>query len=282
MVLALQRAIGNSAVTSLLTRRKQDQAAGESRDPGGSDLSPLPGVIQRQQSPTRRELRREAHLRRLAVWPREALGEWRRLNSGEQTFVVMSMLSRYGERFAREFLAHARRRRRSEPTVHVTNVPSPSPRQLEGRGYQRVGIINDVEKWVHPSGDEYWFLPSARQEQQQQQPSSASSAGQGRTTGGTDIENPPRIDPSVDPETVYGPERRSRPGAHVMGQHGYAAQYQDGTIVLFRDGSTAPQTYRPRPGGGYDFYDENGEKTENVVIVIDPDEVFGSPGGAAP
>jgi hypothetical protein len=69
----------------------------------------------------------------------------------------------------------------------------------------------------------------------------------------------------------------------VGGQTGRATQYTDGTIVVEPEGSRAV-TYRPRPDsqGAYDFYDENGDKVENVSIVLDPDEVFGGARSGGP
>ena len=91
------------------------------------------------------------------------------------------------------------------------------------------------------------------------------------------MENPLHLDTSADPETVYGPEVATRDDAEVFGSRGYAIRYADGTIEVFAEGSTGPVTYRPQPGGvkAYEFYDEHGDKFENLIIAIDPDEVFG-------
>jgi hypothetical protein len=206
------------------------------------------------------------------VWPREALDEWRRLNSGEQTVVVLYMTGNYGSDFAQQFLTYASQRRRPQPVINVTNIFDETPQQLRRRGLRPAGTFMGMEHWVHPSGNELWRIlpsPSRQQPAAQNQPQPA--------------ENLPHIDPSANPETVYGPRRRAASGVTVGGQTGRATQYTDGTIVVEPEGSRAV-TYRPRPDsqGAYDFYDENGDKVENVSIVLDPDEVFGGARSGGP
>lgn len=67
-----------------------------------------------------------------------------------------------------------------------------------------------------------------------------------------------------------------------MGQSGRAVKHEDGTILLYPPGSRTPVTYRPRPGasGAYDYYGPDGVKAENVIVVIDPDEVFSAAAGS--
>jgi hypothetical protein len=236
-------------------------------------------VVSRQpeEQPTRRQIARDNQLRRLAVWPAEALHEWRRLSEAERTVVVLYMLGNYGADFANQFNANAKNRRRRQPVTHVTNVITETAPQLQRRGYRFVTMFGNMEKWVHPSGDELWrILPSPSPAREQ-----AEEAPPGQTQQ-PPASNPTRYDPSADPRTLFGAERQSRTGGTVMGQRGRVVQHADGTIVLYPDGSSGRVIYRPTPGGtAYEYYGEDGERVENVFITIELDEIFGGTSGAA-
>jgi hypothetical protein len=242
-------------------------------------------VIRREEEPTRRQIARDTHFRRLAVWPSEALYEWRRLNSGEQMVVVLYMAGNYGHDFASQFLTYARRRRRPEPVAHWTNILTETREHLQRRGYRFVVTSMGIEHWVHPSGNSlHRILPSRRSEQEgppasaEQRPSQEQPSPPARQE---EPENPPRINPSADPEAAYGPVAQSREGAEIMGQSGRAFEHEDGTILLYPPDSRTPITYRLRPGasGAYDYYAPDGVKAENVIIMIDPNELFRAAGG---
>lgn len=226
-------------------------------------------VLARQ---TRTEVARDEYLRGLARRPSEALGQWRRLRPGEQTVVVTYMSAYYGLTFAQRFMDTVRRRPRPEMVIHITNLPEVTPERLRRSGYRLLGTFERIEYWVHPSGNEVWVLRSAPRAPQPPQPPPQPEPP----------ENPPRIRIPADPERVYGRSVAERADANIAGLNGYAVRYADGTLEFYREGTTGPWTYRPRPGGGYDFYDENGEKTEGLVMIIDPDEVFGAARGASP
>lgn len=242
------------------------------------------GMLQRQRArpdePTRREVAQDIRLRRLAIWPNEALYAWRRLNSGERTLVTFHMIGNYGEDFTRQFLTHANARRRRTPVHHYTNILNQTHEQLQRRGYRYVITSMGIERWVHPSGDTLnRILPSQRSAPEAPPTPETEPSATPPTTGpAEETENPPRIDPNVDPERAYGPQVQARDGAAIMGQSGRAVEYEDGTILIYPPGSRTPITYRPRPEGygTYDYYDQTGEKAEGVIIAIDPDEVFGS------
>jgi len=243
-------------------------------------------VIRREEEPTRQQIARDTHLRRLAVWPNEALYEWRQLNSGEQMVVVFYMTENYGHDFASQFLTYARRRRRPEPVAHWTNILTETRERLQRRGYRFVVTSMGIEHWVHPSGNTlHRILPSRRSEQQAAPPESTERRPPQEQPSlpapQEETENPPRINPSADPEANYGPAVQSRDGAEIMGQSGRAVEHEDGTILLYPPGSRIPITYRPRPGGAYDYYGPDGVKAENVIIAIDPDEVFSASEGSS-
>ena len=88
--------------------------------------------------------------------------------------------------------------------------------------------------------------------------------------------NPSHIDPLTDPK---GPEIAENWDAEFPGgEKGHAIRYMDGTIRLFREGTTGFVTYLPKPNsiGQYDKYDENGNKlSELITFFLDPDEIFG-------
>jgi hypothetical protein len=223
--------------------------------------------------PTQREVRRDEFLRGLARRPSEALSQWRQLQPGEQTVVATYMAMYYGLTFAQRFADTARRHRRPETVINITNFPEFTPERLQRSGYRFLGSFERIEYWVHPSGNEIWVIRSAL---------SASSSTSPQSSTNMPPDNPPHMNTSGDPETAYGRRLADRADADIMGSHGYAVRYADGTIELYREGTTGSWTYRPRPGGGYDFYDENGNKTEGVILAIDPDEIFGTAGGRRP
>ena len=69
----------------------------------------------------------------------------------------------------------------------------------------------------------------------------------------------------------------SRADATVFGARGFAILYADGTLELFQEGTVAPITFRPQPGGvnAYDYYDQEGIKVEGIIIVLSADRIFG-------
>lgn len=222
--------------------------------------------------PTKKEVRRDEFLRGLARRPSEALSQWRRLKAGEQTIVVTYMAAYYGLTFAQRFSDTVKRHPKPETVIHVTNLPEYTPERLQKSGYKFLGSFERIEYWVHPSGNEIWVIRST--------PTETPAPPQPTTT--EPPENPPRINVSVDPEAAYGRRVAERIDANVGGLHGYAIRYADGTIEFFKEGTTGPWTYRSRSGGGYDFYDEKGEKTEGLIMILDPDEIFGTAGGQNP
>ncbi|MBA2302354.1 MAG: hypothetical protein H0W08_06925, partial [Acidobacteria bacterium] len=225
---------------------------------------------------TRRQIARDNHLRRLAVWPREALDEWRSLSEGDRMTVVMYMIGNYGADFATQFNNNAKEKRRREPVTNVTNV-NQTPQQLMQRGYRFVVTMGGIEKWVRPNGDEFWYIvPSQSRPPDNPPPGPQPPPPQPAS-------NPPRYNPSADPVRLFGRERQVRAGATIMGQRGRAVQHEDGTIVLHPEGSNGHLIYRQSPGGSaYEFYGEDGEKVENVFIVVETDDVFGGTGAATP
>lgn len=241
-------------------------------------------IIRREEEPTRRQIERDSYLRRLAVWPEEAHEAWRRLGPAEQTVVVVYMTGNYGSDFAGQFLAYARNRRRPEPVSHWTNILRETHDQLRQRGYRWVVTSMGIEHWVHPSGNSLHRILPSRRSERQTAPSASSERSprqeQPPQSAEEIHENPPRIDPSADPVAAYGPVVQSRERAEIMGQNGRAVEYEDGTILLYPEGSSIPVTYRPSPGGynAYDYYGQDGMKFENLIVAIEPDELFGAGG----
>jgi len=225
-------------------------------------------ILQMQENPTRRQIRRDDFLRRLARNPGDALPRWRRLNTGERAVLVTYMTLFYDSIFASRFREYASRRSHPEQTIHITNTSNPTSEQLRIRGYRLYRTSLQVQFWIHPSGNQVWRIISSPQSEELQQNSEVSPRNEEAF-----IENPPQIDTNADPVTVYGRSRR-RGNANIFGSRGYAVQYADGTIELFEEGTNAPSTYKPRVGGGYDLYDTDGIKVENVILLIDPEQVF--------
>ncbi len=225
-------------------------------------------ILQMQENPTPRQIRRDDLLRRLARNPGDALTHWRRLSTGERSDLVTYMTSFYDSLFASQFREYASLRRHPEQTIHITNTPKPTSEQLRIRGYHLYRTSLRVEFWMHPSGNQFWRIISSPQSEGLQQSSEVSSRNEEAF-----IENPPLIDTNADPVTVYGRSKR-RGNANIFGSRGYAVQYADGTIELFEEGTNAPTTYKPRVGGGYDLYDTDGIKVENVILLIDPEYMF--------
>lgn len=222
--------------------------------------------------PTRKEVRRDEFLRGLARRPSDALSQWRRLRPGEQTVVVTYMTAYYGLTFAQRFMDTVKRHPKPETVIHVTNLPEYTPERLQKSGYKFLGSFERIEYWVHPSGNEIWVIRSV--------PTETPAPLKPPTT--EPPENPPHINIPADPEAAYGRRVAERMDANVGGLHGYAVRYADGTIEFYKEGTTGPWTYRLRPGGGYDFYDEKGEKTEGLIMILDLDEIFGTAGGQSP
>ncbi|MEA5115240.1 MAG: hypothetical protein VB050_14565 [Geobacteraceae bacterium] len=238
-------------------------------------------IIRREEEPTRRQIERDNYLRRLAAWPDEALDAWRRLMPGEQTVVVVYMSGNYGSDFASQFLGYAQSLRRPEPVSHWTNILRESPEELRRHGYRWVVTSMGIEHWVHPSGNSLHRILPSRRSEPRTEPSASSERGprEGQPPQATEEirENPPHIDPSADPAAAYGPVVQSREGAVIMGQNGRAVEHEDGTILLYPDGARTPVTYRPSPGGynAYEYYGQDGTKFENLIVAIDPENVFG-------
>ena len=118
--------------------------------------------VKSTQELTKRQLTRDNFLRNLAASPDAALRYWRRLRPGEQTIVVTYMAIFYGLTFARRFLAGASSRSHPETVITITNVPGLTPAQLEARGYRRAGGDDNIQFWVHPSGNEIWILSPSK------------------------------------------------------------------------------------------------------------------------
>jgi hypothetical protein len=135
---------------------------GPSRSPCGPTLRSPAGVLRRQDArpPTEKELKAEAHLRRLATLPDEALTEWKRLNDAERSFVVQVMMGRYGLEFAQDFLQYATGKKKPNIVVNITNLPENQPKELAKRGFQHA--FDNI--WVHPSGESYRVYPPASKE----------------------------------------------------------------------------------------------------------------------
>lgn len=229
---------------------------------------------------TRRQSRHDERLKKLAIWPGDALTEWKRLRKNEQQTILEGMTKKYGSVFVRLFQEYASGTLKPNIVMDVRIAkqwPNLTPKWFAKRGYHYAGRTpvagGRITYWVHPSGRQIRLVTipwsTSQATAKEPQPVQERQPEQG--------ENPPRIDPSVDAEKVYGQEITSRQDAVILGQKGYAIQYGDGTIELFLEGTTAHFTYRPRPDslGAYDFYDEKGEKAEGVVISIDPSTVFG-------
>jgi hypothetical protein len=228
----------------------------------------------------RRRNRSDKALRELAVWPDEALSKWKHLNEDERSTVMLHMFAKYGDAFMRLFQEYAlgKRTPKIETDVRVARQwPDITPEWFAQRGYRFAGYTpvgsGRIEYWVHPSGKQIrrTTIPEAQ---------ARGSEPEERLTESPEpepAENPQRIDPSADPEKVYGLEVASAQDAAIFGQRGYAVQYADGTIELFVEGASAPITYRPQPetNNAYDYYDEQGEKLEVGAILLDPVQIFG-------
>jgi hypothetical protein len=239
---------------------------------GGARLNRQP----EEQTP--QQIKRDAQLRRLAMWPKEALGQWRGLNEGERMLVVVYMTSRYGADFATQFTANARNPKRRDPVVRITTSLPLKPQELRQRGWRFVLTMGNTERWVHPSGDEIWnSVPT------QAKPPDKPPAAPDTPPPAPQASNPARYDPSADPGTLFGRERQVRTGADVMGQRGRAVQHEDGTIVLYPDGSSGHVIYRQTPGGSaYEMYGEDGQKVEGMFLALEPDEIFKGTGSPTP
>ena len=118
------------------------------------------GVHIRRQSetshPSKAEEAAGARLRALAARPRQALGQWRKLQAAEQSFIVMTMVGSYGADFAQEFLDYAQGRKKPDLSTEVTNRET--PQALTARGFRFAGDPGGVPLWVHPSGHEVLLL----------------------------------------------------------------------------------------------------------------------------
>lgn len=112
---------------------------------------------------THRQVNRDNFLRYLAANPGEALDRWPRLRPGEDLIVVQYMVLDYGLAFATEFRKETQRPKRMHPIV-VTNRPEYSPQYLPRRGFRLAGTKGntDVQVWVHPTGQEVWWLPATK------------------------------------------------------------------------------------------------------------------------
>jgi hypothetical protein len=267
--------------------READAAANavvSSPTPDGGPASALgvraastPSVLRRDPQPTARQVRRDEQLRNMARWPGEGLTGWRGLSEAERTVVVLYMTLRYGDDFAAAFLAVASnpRQRRRSPVTHFTNVLDETHDQIRARGYRLNMVSGNVEYWVRPNGDELRrILPSQR--------ATTEPAGEQAPPPPPQNQPPePEQSPARLPDrSTWGPPVRNRPDARVMGTSGRAVQYRDGTIELDQGGGRTI-TYRPRPNstGAYDFYGEDHVLVENVILFLDPAEIFGGAGG---
>jgi hypothetical protein len=262
--------------------READAAARAVAAGGAARVAAAGGAALRRQGPepTARQVRRDEQLRGMARWPGEGLEGWRGLSEGERSVVTLYMAMRYGDDFARAFLAiasNARARRRTR-VVHYTNVIDETHDQLRARGFRLSMVSGNVEYWVRANGDELRRILPTQRSAPEPPAAEQPPPPQPQPQAPEPAESPARLPP----RSTWGPAVRDRDGAQVMGSRGRAVQYRDGTIELDQGGGRTI-TYRPRPNsvGAYDFYGEDGNLVENVVIVIEPDEVFGG-GGANP
>lgn len=97
--------------------------------------------------------RREQRLKELAKWPHDAHRAWRMLDALERNLVVWQMAAKYGEQFAKQFLATAGKPKKDELLQHYFGRGAgPAPATLRTRGFRQVQKDSIHEWWVHPGG----------------------------------------------------------------------------------------------------------------------------------
>jgi hypothetical protein len=110
-------------------------------------------------APTRRQVARDQHLRRLAATPSLALQRWSRLTEAERTIVVVYMMAQYGFSFAQQFRIFAAQPGASERLIEITNDARITPDWLASHAYRPQRSDGGLSIWVHPSGHSVWTLP---------------------------------------------------------------------------------------------------------------------------
>jgi hypothetical protein len=111
--------------------------------------------------PTKAEEKADQKLNRMATFPDEALSAWKRLNGTERSLIVLKMLGRYGEAFAKDFLDYANGKKNKRIFTTFSNLPSDNPKSLTKRGYRLAGNVAGGPTWVHPSGHEIVVIQSS-------------------------------------------------------------------------------------------------------------------------
>jgi hypothetical protein len=70
----------------------------------------------------------------------------------------------YGLAFATEFRKETLRPKHLHQIVRITNLTKDAPQHLLSRGFKFVGTRGNtgVQVWVHPTGQEVWWIPGAK------------------------------------------------------------------------------------------------------------------------
>jgi hypothetical protein len=223
----------------------------------------------------------EQEILTLAANPDHADSRWKGLTPQARIGVAVNMARFYGASFAKQFVQLHEAGKLAKTMFEQVGADT-TPAQLTVRGYHLAGTQAqmDVEIWFHPSGNRlHRVIPS---QPAKKIPSKSPEAQLRPKQPPEQRENPLHIDPLADPETTYGPKIATRDSAEGL-LRGHAILYGDGTILLYSPGSSRPETFRPVVSGtGYEFYDKNGDKTENVVFGLDVGGIFVAGGGGRP
>jgi hypothetical protein len=94
-----------------------------------------------------------------------AMDKWRKLRKGEDITVITYMTIYFDANFAKAFLDGAKRARRLDTVVHITNVrDSKTPGKLKANGYRFLGKLanSEIQVWADPVGNEYWLVPNSK------------------------------------------------------------------------------------------------------------------------
>ena len=136
----------------------------------------------------------------LAQWPSKAHRAWKRLDLVQQTAVAAQMASRYGQAFAKDFLAAAAiGKTKLEGADFVTAQASQTPNAMKAAGYKLAQYASNGDRaqewWVRPDGFEVFLLRVVAPGT-----SPTSTTGPGVTPPTQQPpEKPPIVDPPIDP-----------------------------------------------------------------------------------
>lgn len=98
--------------------------------------------------------RQEQRLKELAKWPHDAHRAWRKLDALERNLVVWQMAAKYGQEFAKQFLAHAGKPKTDDDLLrhYFGRGVGPTSATIRARGMRLAQKDSIHEWWVHPDG----------------------------------------------------------------------------------------------------------------------------------